>query len=40
MYIKYTMEIVQYHENDFVVASGLDEGAVEGPDLPVLEDDE
>ncbi len=35
MYIKYTMEIVQYHENDFIVASGLDEGEVEGPELDI-----
>lgn len=40
MYNPYEMNIILYKENFFITASGLDEGVVEGPDLPVLEDDE
>lgn len=40
MYEKHEMDVIHYEKNAFVVASGLGEGAVEGPDLPVLEDDE
>jgi len=41
MYEKLELEIIRYETNVFVVArENLGEGAVEGPDLPVLEDDE